>query len=192
VPPHFQPIDANARTAGPSGVIIPSEPVAVEVRRRQLGGHAAIGELHAALATYPGDLPPLVGPLTDIATARSLSDDEVLHRAAEQLVPLALKWPRRPLHGDAHTGNVLLTPGGSRWTDFEDVCVGPTEWDLASLTVPEEALAAYPGELDLARLAECRDLRRLQIFAQLLVGDFDEPALEKAVRTRLHQRLRRG
>ena len=149
----------------------------------------SLGQLHAALATYEADLPPLVGPLKDIAAAMSRSDDQVLHRAAEQLVPLALGWPRRPLHGDAHTGNVLVTPDGPRWTDFEDVCAGPVEWDLASLTLGEHALAAYPGHLDPTRLEECRDLRRLQVLAQLLVGDFDEPELCEAMRKNLRRRL---
>lgn len=145
----------------------------------------SLGQLHAALASYPHDLPLLAGPLTDIATAMSLSDDQVLHRAAAQLVPMALGWPRRPLHGDAHIGNVLMTAEGPRWTDFEDTCSGPVEWDLASLTVPPEALAAYPAELDAQRLEGCRALRRLQILAQLLVGDFDEPALEDQMRQSL-------
>lgn len=148
-----------------------------------------LGELHATLRSYEADLPPLVGPLTDIATAMTRSDDRVLHRAAEELVPLALSWPRRPLHGDAHTGNVLMTPTGPRWTDFEDVCVGPLEWDLASLTITDEALDAYPGHIDRVRLEECRDLRRLQILASLLVGDFDEAALYEELIARLQRRL---
>lgn len=137
-----------------------------------------LGALHQALAPYPADLPVLVGPLTDVATALEVSSHPTLHRAAEELVPLALGWPRQPLHGDAHTGNVLLTSSGPRWNDFEDVCVGPIEWDLASLTLTDAAAAAYPGPVDRARLADCRDLRRLQILASLLVGreaDDEEP-----------------
>jgi hypothetical protein len=137
---------------------------------------AMLGELHAALTSYDADLPPLVGPLTDIATALTVSDDPVLHRAASHLVPLALSWPRRPLHGDAHTGNVLITPDGPRWTDFEDVCAGPPEWDLASLTVTDETVAAYPGPVDSERREQCRDLRRLQILASVLAdGEGDHP-----------------
>jgi len=147
-----------------------------------------LGDLHAALVSYEADLPPLVGPLTDIATALTHSDDPVLHRAAEELVPLALSWPRRPLHGDAHTGNVLMTPDGPRWTDFEDVCVGPVEWDLASRTIGEEARNAYPGRIDLTRLDECRDLRHLQILASLLVGQVDDASLYEELIERLRRR----
>lgn len=61
-----------------------------------------LAELHDALLGCPEDLPVLVGPLTDIATARRTTDHALLHEAADRLVPLALSWPRRPLHGDAH------------------------------------------------------------------------------------------
>ena len=149
---------------------------------------AMLGPLHEALESYTGELPPLVGPLTDISTALSVSSDPTLHRAAAELVPLALSWPRRPLHGDAHVGNVLNSPDGPLWTDFEDVCVGPVEWDLASMTITDEALATYTGPTDRSRLADCRDLRRLQVLASLVVGDHDEPALHDTLVTHLDQR----
>lgn len=148
-----------------------------------------LGRLHLALGSYEGDLPPLAGPLADIAMALARCEDDILQRAAEELVPLALSWPRRPLHGDAHTGNVLMTPAGPRWTDFEDVCVGPVEWDLASLTVSDEAVDAYPGRIDRRRLEDCRDLRRLQFLASLLAGGHDDPALYDSLTSRLRQRL---
>jgi Ser/Thr protein kinase RdoA (MazF antagonist) len=51
----------------------------------------------------------------------------------------------RLLHGDAHGGNVLVTPDGPRWTDFEDCCRGPIAWDLARLIdrAGVDALAGY-------------------------------------------------
>jgi hypothetical protein len=148
-----------------------------------------LGELHAALASYEGDLPPLVGPLTDISSALTLSADAVLHAAAGELVPLALSWARRPLHGDAHPGNVLLTADGPRWTDFEDVCLGPVEWDLASMQVTDDAVAAYPGHVDRARLAECRDLRRLQTLAGVLTDDVQDASLYDELVNALRRRM---
>ena len=148
-----------------------------------------LGQLHDTLASYEADLPVLIGPLTDIAAAMTYSDNLVLHRVAAELVPLALSWPRRPLHGDAHTGNVLMTATGPRWIDFEDVCLGPVEWDLASLTVTDEALDAYDGHIDRARLEDCRDLRRLQVFASLLAGDSHEPSLYESLLESLQKRL---
>ncbi len=130
--------------------------------------------LHEALAPCPVPLPLLAGPLNDITTALASYDDPVLHAAADALLPLTASWSRRPLHGDAHTGNVLLTRQGPLWTDFEDVCVGPVEWDLASLTVSDEAVTAYPATLDRTLLDDCRDLRRLQILANLLADQQDD------------------
>lgn len=87
---------------------------------------------------------------------------------------MAHTWPRRPLHGDMHPGNLLATHTGHRWIDFEDVCVGPLEWDLASRTFSDEYINAYPAEIDRARLEHCRDLRRLQILACLLSDDLQD------------------
>ena len=44
----------------------------------------------------------------------------------------AFRWSNTVLHGDAHSGNVVLTPEGPRWLDLESACVGPIEWDLCS------------------------------------------------------------
>lgn len=131
-------------------------------------------DLHDVLRAYPGQLPTLIGPLTDIISALALSHDPVLQGAAAAMLPRAESWPRRPLHGDAHTANVLLTADGPLWTDFEDVCAGPLEWDLASTTVTDEAVAAYPGVIDPERLRDCRDLRRLQILAGVLTDSIQD------------------
>lgn len=39
----------------------------------------------------------------------------------------------QPLHGDLHLGNVIIAAGGPVLIDFEAVCNGPLEWDLASM-----------------------------------------------------------
>ena len=43
-----------------------------------------LGQLHATLASYHGDLPVLVGALTDITTTLTVSSDPTLHRAAAE------------------------------------------------------------------------------------------------------------
>ncbi len=60
------------------------------------------------------------------------------------------------------------------------------------MTVTDDALAAYPGPVDRARLADCRDLHRLQVLASLLVGDHDDPSLRQAVVAHLDGRPTRG
>lgn len=47
----------------------------------------------------------------------------------------------QPIHGDAPFHNMLTTPGGELWSDFELVTLGTVESDLAM--VGEDALGAY-------------------------------------------------
>ena len=42
----------------------------------------------------------------------------------------AFDAPLQPVHGDAWLGNVLRTPAGPVWSDFERLCLGPRELDL--------------------------------------------------------------
>ena len=164
------------------------EPEAGSVPPRVFG--PMLKDLHDALADYDADLPALVGPLTDIAAALEASDDRVLHEAAAVLVPLAPFWPCRPLHGDAHTGNMLMTLAGPKWMDFEDVCVGPVEWDLSSRTLSDNYVNAYPGHIDRDRLEDCRDLRHLQILAGILIEDLQDPDLYEEVTDRLRRYMK--
>jgi aminoglycoside/choline kinase family phosphotransferase len=73
-------------------------------------------------------------------------------------------------------GNLVYTGQGHLWLDFEDACLGPLEWDFASRTITDDAIAAYPGHLDPNRLQRCRQLRRLQILAAVLTSDMDPEA----------------
>jgi aminoglycoside phosphotransferase (APT) family kinase protein len=163
------------------------EPVPFDVSPAQFG--ALLGDLHTALARYEADLPLLVGPLTDITSALRTQTDPALHEAAEWLLPLTSTWPRRPLHGDMHTGN-LLKSDGLRWIDFEDVCVGPLEWDLASRTITDELVDGYPGDVNRAMLEDCRNLRRLQILAAVLTDDIQDAALYDELVGELSRRRR--
>jgi Phosphotransferase enzyme family len=124
----------------------------------------ALAELHAALAGFPEALPhcdrldesgrllALLRP-SEIATRGDLEALRAAH--------LALRRGRlggdRPLHGDAHLGNVLWTAHGPMWSDLENACAGPVEWDLACMTWRNapgtpDAIAAY-GEHDPALVA---------------------------------------
>ncbi|WP_298375641.1 aminoglycoside phosphotransferase family protein [uncultured Bradyrhizobium sp.] len=64
--------------------------------------------------------------------ALSEQDRSFLLKAFDRLralaaVPLS---DMRPIHGDAHLGNVFITAEGAFWDDFEDACLGPREWDI--------------------------------------------------------------
>jgi thiamine kinase-like enzyme len=79
----------------------------------------------------------------------------------------AASLPPIPLHGDATLSNLLRTPAGLLWTDFEDTCAGPVEWDLACLAASAgddapEALEAYGRPPHDEALEPFLEMRRLQ------------------------------
>ncbi|GLY66829.1 phosphotransferase [Amycolatopsis taiwanensis] len=124
---------------------------------------AALAELHGPLREFPGELP--TGPVTEVRRWLDRLDGDVpVARLREILDGLVLEGPVQALHGDAHVGNLLATPAGPRWLDFEDTCRGPLGWDLACLALSgrvdgRAAVAAYPGEMpDLAPFLTLRSL----------------------------------
>ncbi|MEK7951005.1 aminoglycoside phosphotransferase family protein [Luteolibacter soli] len=58
---------------------------------------------------------------------------ELLDRHLTNSVNVLAVLPHRPLHGDAHYGNLMNTTDGLLWTDWEDTFAGPVEWDLSSI-----------------------------------------------------------
>ena len=98
-------------------------------------------------------------------------------RAAERLRPF-MEAPGhvQPLHGDAHPGNVIATREGLVWIDFEDACLGPVEWDLATMMDAGAIGPRHRPDPDV--LARCRELRALQIALAMValhddLGDVD-------------------
>lgn len=134
---------------------------------------AMLVDLHAALRSYPGDLPPLGSTVIDLPAViqaagqagQILSNLETgyLYAAAERLAPFLTEPGRevQPIHGDAHPGNLIATRDGLVWIDFEDVCRGPVEWDLATMMDPAAVAAHHRPDPD--TLARCTDLRALQV-----------------------------
>jgi Ser/Thr protein kinase RdoA (MazF antagonist) len=127
-------------------------------------GAAAVGQalarLHLAVAGFPGKLDYLSGvraQITDGLDALQRADvldlavlAALRERHAETLAELeaAAASPAIVLHGDAHTGNLLHSPAGWLWTDLEETCRGPREFDLAVMVGGlgadgAAALAAY-------------------------------------------------
>jgi Ser/Thr protein kinase RdoA (MazF antagonist) len=84
----------------------------------------------------------------------------------------------RIVHGDSHPGNVLWTPDGPLWSDWEDTHLAPLEWDLACLVArarlrgddfgwAETALRAHGGPFDAELLDACVHARVAQGAAYL-------------------------
>lgn len=83
---------------------------------------------------YPGNLlsfdpRPEIETICRLVERRGLGDTAALLRTLSGHIPMP-EAEARPLHGDAHLGNVLAP---DRWLDFEDTCADPVEWDLACL-----------------------------------------------------------
>lgn len=116
--------------------------------------------LHAALAAYPGMLPflsPFNEGLPDLMDALEgcphLTDEDLdrAHgdwRALRPVLGSAEAFRERfpeadlqPIQGDTPSNNVIRSRTGLVFGDFEDVCLGPVEWDLAGHGT--EAAAAY-------------------------------------------------
>jgi Ser/Thr protein kinase RdoA (MazF antagonist) len=109
---------------------------------RELG--ASLRALHDALDDYAGpELPPVAGIVAEVdgllggLRPEPWFGEERIRAARDELT---VAGPRldagsgdRPIHGDASISNVLRTPAGLVWNDFEDACRGPVEWDVAGL-----------------------------------------------------------
>jgi Ser/Thr protein kinase RdoA (MazF antagonist) len=112
----------------------------------------SLRELHDDLANYEGKLPSFQVGLRRARTALDVDglmaalprdDRSMLRRAIDQLSSEldTHDYVERPLHGEPHGANLLVTSEGLRWIDLEDVCIGPLEWDLAFL--PDDALGVF-------------------------------------------------
>lgn len=124
------------------------------------GDYALCAALHAALGAYPGLLPFLapfnegLPPMMQALEGSPLLGDEDLDRAHAEwqaLRPVLASeaafrehFPEadvQPIQGDAPSHNVIRSRSGWVFGDFEDVCLGPVEWDLAGHG--PDATAAY-------------------------------------------------
>lgn len=111
---------------------------------------SSLRALHAALAGFPGELPPLreirdwlARLLAELRPSPPLTTRDVdwLRRQLDALTPavFASSLPAQPLHGDVSLSNLLRTDRGLVWNDLEDVCAGPVAWDVAGLVASARA-----------------------------------------------------
>lgn len=117
-------------------------------------------ELHAGLSGYRAPL-PFLAPFNEAAPGMfaALEESELLSsadidRARAEYAALrtelcdpaafAARYPGvtvQAVQGDGPSHNVIRTTSGIKFSDFEDVSLGPVEWDLAMLG--PEAVAEY-------------------------------------------------
>jgi streptomycin 6-kinase len=152
----------------------------------------ALRRCHEALASYDGRLPELAlireteEIIERFAADGTLSNlDAGLLReaaAANRKAVAELNAPLQPVHGDAHLGNVINTPDGPLWTDWEDTCLAPRAWDLACLVASGRYFGSdpAPGERAAAAYGESPDealvqARRLQGTVWAFVFARDHP-----------------
>ena len=108
---------------------------------RSLDGGAAgraLREVHDALVDFDAHDLPVFPRLDEVRRIMATLDvlPEEPDRLAEmvglaEVAVTGLDAPVQAVHGDAWLGNVLRTPDGPLWTDFELTCVAPRELDLA-------------------------------------------------------------
>jgi hypothetical protein len=122
---------------------------------RELG--RSLRALHEALAGFTGELAPLSGIRDWLGglLAELKASPQDLDRLRSRLVALTptvfeSPLPTQALHGDVSIGNLLRSDGRLLWNDFEDVCSGPVQWDVAGLVASAEGRGHGPeftGEL---------------------------------------------
>jgi Phosphotransferase enzyme family len=119
--------------------------------------------------------------------------DEVEARLAE----VRYELPPGVVHGDAHLGNLITTPGGTVLCDFDTTCVGPREWDLVPIavgylrfhnTVNKHQQLAEAYGFDVTQwdgFAVLREVRELKLTAAVLPIARSNPNIRSELRRRL-------
>jgi Phosphotransferase enzyme family len=157
---------------------------------------AALGRFHDAFANYTGRLAGFIdivdraaGVIADPSRTPQLkrADRSILKAAYERIARRLRDLPIpavTPLHGDPHLdGNVLVTPDGPVFIDFEGACTGPREWDLTAL--PGEVAKSYPG-IDIALVDQLREARSLCVAAWCWTQPERAPEVKEAAHFHLN------
>ncbi len=127
---------------------VPHDAQALPPEPRQLG--RSLRRLHAVLAGFPGDLPPLSETrdwlerlLVELRPSPALTRQDIdsLRFKLDALTPVVFEssLPAQALHGDASLSNLLRTESGLVWNDLEDVRAGPVAWDVCGLVASARA-----------------------------------------------------
>jgi hypothetical protein len=166
----------------------------------------ALHQCHHTLKHFAGEL-PLLALITEAQqilsqliqqSEFSSVDAALLEQVGERSYERLRQLPNQPIHGDSHFGNVLNTLHGNVWTDWEDVFLGPVEWDLASMVASsrifgtevdraEAALRGYGDDFDELALDWCIEARTFVALIWSII--LSRPNPSTAQRSRVEQRL---
>lgn len=129
----------------------------------------SLQRFHTSLAHVHADLPSFITKVESCETILMNPDQAPKLAASDRLFLEKLydafrrdldgiggTW--QPLHGDTHLGNVRITGAGAIWMDLEAVCLGPLEWDIA--TLPVRTWRQFP-EVDRTLMRLIADVRSL-------------------------------
>jgi len=159
---------------------------------RRAGG--GLRSIHEALSDYEGRLPAVGHPEETEAMLDALGPSAETELLCEV-------FSRRPsvdgqaLHGDAHLLNCLGTPVGPLWHDFETVCRGPREYDLAALVSRQRVIGDVPEALDALDAYGAHDAELVEamlpvyvvwVTASMLVALPRRPELVEPIAQRVH------
>ena len=148
----------------------------------------ALQRFHAAFAPFDNALPLFTEPIDACGDLISTRDRiPALEEENRQFLSMlyarlreamtGYSYRSMPIHGDAHLANALLTETGAVWGDFEAVCLGPVEWDIASL--PENTWPAFVGiRSDLTRCLA--DMKSLCVVIWCRTDHGRSPAMDEA------------
>jgi Ser/Thr protein kinase RdoA (MazF antagonist) len=132
----------------------------------------SLKEAHRALQQTTAAVPDYRYWL-DLFAASLFDDDEMsnldtegrndLRTAYNELRERIDSYPRLSfrIHGDPHIGNFLRASNDLVLIDFETVCTGPPEWDLASLDASVAVL--YPTTIDEELLRLLRIMNNVRV-----------------------------
>ncbi|GAA1692104.1 aminoglycoside phosphotransferase family protein [Nonomuraea maheshkhaliensis] len=179
-----------------------------------------LAELHAVLRAFPGEL-PLLGPvlhepvrLLELLSGKIDPDAHDRLRTAHADLVERLGTGHgtgqgeteggqaggdgraaQVVHGDAHPGNLLATPAGLLWNDFEECMSAPVGWDLACLSRTTRldgraAVRAYGADPDDPELRAFVAARGLQGTLWVLVRALRFPEHAAGARAALDAWLR--
>lgn len=190
--PHF--VDGCAITFW---AFVEGVPVTTEFDERMAA--AALRTLHDALAVVSCDLPSFMEKITscesilahaDVAPRLAPADRSFLQNVFQRLSSdlKGLGGTFRPIHGDSHVGNALMTGDSAIWMDLESVCVGPIEWDIGFL--PPATWSAF-NDADTTLIRTLADARSLCV-ATWCWAEFERsPATREAAMHHLAKLKRR-